>query len=211
MTLAALELALRAASVALLLVLAASLLARFSQCACLPAARRGLRVGLGRACAELSVGVTSRVPLWHAPLIALSTGNIVVFWLFTRALFDDAFQPALVARSDLGAGDGLQLRGLRLDRAQRPCAVLGHGGQSDRARLHCACGRADDRLWPADLVERRRRVRVFIVCAAALYGGLNALLQIAVAGHRRRRCRRNDQCRRACLHRRGDRLCDDAR
>jgi AraC-like DNA-binding protein len=38
--------------------------------------------------------------------------------------------------------------------------------------------------WPADLVERRRRVRVFIVCAAALYGGLNAALQIAVAGQR---------------------------
>ena len=37
--------------------------------------------------------------------------------------------------------------------------------------------------WPADLVERRRRVRVFIVCAVALYGGLNAVLQIAVAGH----------------------------
>jgi len=28
----------------------------------------------------------------HAPLIALSTGNVVVFWLFTRALFDEAFK-----------------------------------------------------------------------------------------------------------------------
>jgi AraC-like DNA-binding protein len=37
--------------------------------------------------------------------------------------------------------------------------------------------------WPADLVERRRSVRVFIVCATALYGGLNAVLQIAAAGH----------------------------
>ena len=32
--------------------------------------------------------------------------------------------------------------------------------------------------WSVDLVERRRRVRVFIVCAAAFYGGINALLQI---------------------------------
>ena len=32
--------------------------------------------------------------------------------------------------------------------------------------------------WSSDLVERRRRVRVFIVSAAALYGGLNAVLQI---------------------------------
>jgi AraC-like DNA-binding protein len=36
--------------------------------------------------------------------------------------------------------------------------------------------------WAADLVERRRRVRVYLVCAVALYGGLNALLQIVVAG-----------------------------
>jgi AraC-like DNA-binding protein len=36
--------------------------------------------------------------------------------------------------------------------------------------------------WPADLVERRRSVRVFIVCAIALYGGPNAVLQIAVVG-----------------------------
>ena len=33
-------------------------------------------------------------------------------------------------------------------------------------------------------VERRRRVRVFIVVASALYGGMNALLQIAYAGSR---------------------------
>ncbi len=36
--------------------------------------------------------------------------------------------------------------------------------------------------WSADLIERRRRLRVFIVTAAALYGGLNAVLQIVVSG-----------------------------
>ena len=36
--------------------------------------------------------------------------------------------------------------------------------------------------WPADLVERRRQLRVFIVGAAALYGGINALLQISISG-----------------------------
>jgi len=29
---------------------------------------------------------------WHAVLIAVSTGNVVVFWLFARALFDDTFE-----------------------------------------------------------------------------------------------------------------------
>src|ERR1700750_222691 len=42
--------------------------------------------------ASYSIGVTALVAAWHAPLIALSTGNIVVFWLFTRALFDDEFR-----------------------------------------------------------------------------------------------------------------------
>jgi AraC-like DNA-binding protein len=36
--------------------------------------------------------------------------------------------------------------------------------------------------WSADLVEGRRRVRVFIVAAAALYGGMNAVLQILLPG-----------------------------
>src|SRR5207247_10657624 len=36
--------------------------------------------------------------------------------------------------------------------------------------------------WSSDLVEGRRRVRVFIVSAAALYGGLNAVLQISMSG-----------------------------
>jgi hypothetical protein len=36
--------------------------------------------------------------------------------------------------------------------------------------------------WSADLVEHRRRLPVFVVTAAALYGGLNAILQIMVLG-----------------------------
>ena len=39
-----------------------------------------------------SIGATPPVSVAHAPLIALSTGNVVVFWLFTRALFDDTFK-----------------------------------------------------------------------------------------------------------------------
>jgi AraC-like DNA-binding protein len=36
--------------------------------------------------------------------------------------------------------------------------------------------------WSSDLVEQRRRVRVFIVIAAALYGGLNAILHLTITG-----------------------------
>lgn len=181
MTLAATELAFRAASVALLLVLAASLLSDFRN---VLAARLGAAFALGSAAhaASYSVGVSSLVPAWHAPLIALSTGNIVVFWLFTRALFDDAFH--------LRWWHGL-IWGLVTAFSFAGCVWIAPGGNvrfSVTAVNLIVLGfialvvGQTIASWSADLVERRRRVRVFIVCAAALYGGLNALLQIVVAG-----------------------------
>lgn len=91
MLLTNLDLAFRAASVALLLMLAVSLLQDFRK---VLAARLGAAFALGSVAhvVSYSLDVTSRIPLWHAPLIALSTGTIVVFWLFTRSLFDDEFR-----------------------------------------------------------------------------------------------------------------------
>ena len=54
--------------------------------------------------------------------------------------------------------------------------------------------------WPADLVEGRRRVRLFIVGAAALYGGLNAILQLADLRAGGRRDRQRGECGRARRH-----------
>src|SRR5258708_14298600 len=90
MPLAAVDLALRAASVALLLVLAASLFRDFRRTA---AGRLAIAFALGSAAhaATSAIGVTSAISAWHAPLIALSTGNVVVLWLFTFPLFDHAF------------------------------------------------------------------------------------------------------------------------
>ena len=182
MTTAALELAFRAASVALLLVLAASLLSDFRN---VLAARLGAAFALGSAAhaVSYSVGVTSLIPAWHAPLIALSTGNIVVFWLFTRALFDDAFHlrwwhgliwALVTVFSFVGCVWIAPGGNVRFSITMVNLIVLGF--------IALAIGQTIA-SWPADLVERHRRVRVFIVCAAALYGGLNAALQIAVAGH----------------------------
>ncbi len=181
MTLAATELALRAASVALLLVLAASLLSGFRN---VLAARLGAAFAFGSAAhaASYSIGVTSLIPAWHAPLIALSTGNIVVFWLFTRALFDDEFRLswwhgliwALVTSFSFAGCVWIAPGGhVRFSVTIVNLIVLGF--------IALAIGQTLA-SWPADLVERRRRVRVFIVGAAALYGGLNAALQIAIAG-----------------------------
>jgi hypothetical protein len=90
MLLATLDIALRAGTVALLLVLAASLLRDFRN---LVAGQLAIAFAVGSAAHAVTytIGSTSPVSIWHAPLIALSTGNVVIFWLFTRALFDDAF------------------------------------------------------------------------------------------------------------------------
>ena len=91
MLLPTLDIALRAGTVALLLVLAASLFRGFGT---VLAGRLAAAFALGSAAhaVSYSIGAASPVSAWHAPLIALSTGNVVVFWLFTRALFDDAFK-----------------------------------------------------------------------------------------------------------------------
>ena len=91
MSLATLDLALRAATIAMLLVLAGSL---FRDVRNSVAGRLAIAFALGSAAhaAVYSIGSPAPATLWHAPIIALSTGNIVVFWLFTRALFDDAFR-----------------------------------------------------------------------------------------------------------------------
>jgi AraC-like DNA-binding protein len=180
MSLAALDIALRAASVAILLVLAVSLFrdARYAL-----SGRLAVAFALGSAAhaATAGFGPASAISIWHAPLIALATANVVVFWLFSRALFDDAFSvrwwhgliwvavaafsfvscmwlaPAGHARLSIVASNLIALSFILLAVGQMIAS------------------------WSTDLVEGRRRVRLFIVASAALYGGLNAVAQIVVS------------------------------
>ena len=183
MSLIALDLALRTATVAMLLVLAATLFRDFRH---VVTGRLAIVFALGSAAHAVTYGIGSPAPttLWHAPVIALSTGNIVVFWLFTRALFDDSFRLrwwhagvwlavaafsyvncALVASSPDG--------GARLSLIAVNLLVLGFIALAIVQTMAS---------WSTDLVEERRRFRVFIVIAAALYGGLNAVLHLAIPG-----------------------------
>jgi AraC-like DNA-binding protein len=181
MSLVALDLALRAGTVALLLVLAASLFRDFSHIA---AGRLATAFALGSAAhaVTFAIGSTSAVSAWHAPLIALSTGNVVVFWLFTRALFDDAFRirrwhalvwAAVVAFSFVNCMWIAPAGNPRISIIAVNLVALGF--------IALAVGQTIA-SWSADLVERRRQLRVFIVGAAALYGGINAVLQISMSG-----------------------------
>lgn len=182
MPLAAIEIALRGATIALLLVLAASLFRDFRHAV---AGRLAIAFALGSAAhaATATIGATSPISAWHAPLIALSTGNVVVFWLFTRALFDDAFAlrwwhalvwAAVAAFSFVNCLWIAPGGSARLSIVAVNLLALGF--------IALAVGQTIV-SWPADLVEGRRRLRLFIVTAAALYGGLNAILQIVVSGN----------------------------
>jgi AraC-like DNA-binding protein len=183
MTVATIDLALRAGAITLLMVLALLLLRDFGR---RPAGWLAAAFALGSAVYALSsaAGATALPIGWHAPLIAVSTGNVVVFWLFTRALFDDDFVPrrwhgaawaALVAVSLVNCvmiapaqGPAGHWLGLALSLVALGVIALAIG-QSLRS-------------WSADLVDGRRLLRVFIVGAAAVYSGVNTALQLVLNG-----------------------------
>ncbi len=181
MLLPTIDIALRGATVALLLVLAASLFRGFGT---VLAGRLAAAFALGSAAhaVSYSIGSTSSVSIGHAPLIALSTGNVVVFWLFTRALFDEAFKlrwwhglvwAVVAAFSFVNCMWIAPASGARVSIIAVNLVALGFIALAVTQTIAS---------WSADLVERRRGVRVFIVSAAALYGGLNAVLQILMPG-----------------------------
>ena len=111
-------------------------------------------------------------------MIALSTGNVVVFWLFTRALFDETFKlrwwhalvwAAVVTFSFVNCMWIAPASSARLSIIAVNLVALGFIALAVAQTIAS---------WSSDLVERRRGVRGFIVSAAALYGGMNAVLQI---------------------------------
>ena len=177
------DLALRAGTAALLLVLAASLFRDFRN---VTAGRLAIAFALGSLAHAVTsnIGGSAPVSTWRAPLIALSTGNVVVFWLFTRALFDDSFGmrwwygaiwAAVAAFSFVNCMWIAPSGNARLSIIAINVLALGF--------IALAVGQTVA-SWSADLVEGRRRIRVFIVSAAAFYGGMNAILQIAISGNR---------------------------
>lgn len=115
--------------------------------------------------------------LWAAPFLALAVGNNLVFWLFARALFDDGFRArpayaapwALLALLGIAAGlgwasawpGGQQALGIALSLQAMAFAILAI------AQTVAA--------WRADLVEPRRRLRVFIVAGSAAHIVLTAM------------------------------------
>jgi len=162
--------ALRGVLIALLLLLALALGRDRPR---LPAARAGAALALG-LCVQV-IGSTPMfeafVPwIWQAPLVAVSVGNAVLFWVFVQALFDDDF-----TLRPLHAAAWVSVAAL----AAFNCAVVADG--SATASVMRGLQRAVPLVfavlaalaaashWRGDLVEKRRRLRVFIVVTGIGY------------------------------------------
>ncbi len=166
--------------VALLLLVVAILLARDH--GRVVAGKLGAAFALGVSayaicsCASIHAGLG----LWAAPVLALSVGNNLVFWLFARSLFDDTFTPrpwhgALwLAFAALGLALGFVFEPGHSPLA-RPVEIILTLSPLVFAVLAAIQTVAS---WRADLVERRRRLRLFIVAACAGYITLNTLANI---------------------------------
>ena len=174
------DLVLGAGTTSLLLLLVALLFRDFRGAV---AGRLALVFALGSAAHALTAtsGFATPVTPWRAALIAVSAGNDVVFWLFARALFDDAFKVRLWHAIPWAVVVALSL----ID-----CFVLVPAKVLD-PQIFVVAMRAISlgfvalavgqtvASWSADLVEDRRRLRVFVIVATAIYVGVNSILQLA--------------------------------
>ena len=108
---------------------------------------------------------------WQVPLVAVSVGNAVLFWIFVKALCEDDFAPrswhvaAWLAVALLGAyncATGWNMA----DVPGRIAAALQRS-----VPLLCAllAALAAGSTWRLDLIEKRRRLRLFIVVAGIVY------------------------------------------
>ena len=112
---------------------------------------------------------------WSAPILAGASGNSLVFWLFARALFDDEFRPRLwhgaLWLSIVAAG---VIKALLLEPASPVAAPLGIALTAQTVLFATLSGVEAVATWRGDLVEPRRRLRLFVVGATALYTVVNA-------------------------------------
>lgn len=122
---------------------------------------------------------------WQAPLVAVSVGNSVLFWLFARSLFDDGFRwhPAHLALWGTVMAWGLLFFAVVVMPQQRQLAGFALAVAVAMRWIPIVFAVlavvAVAFQWRADLVERRRWLRGFILSAGALYTVVMAVARMA--------------------------------
>lgn len=144
--------------------------------------QRGDNLALKLA-AAFAIGVAAHVTMsapawqppyaaWLIPVSALSAGNALMFWLFARALFDDdgfGLRPWHVALWAVLAGAGALTCALWQPAPAGWLRLIALGITLATAAFALLAAFQALATWRVDLVERRRRLRGFIVGAGTLY------------------------------------------
>src|SRR5215470_17863011 len=175
-----LDVSLRGAAIALFLIIAVAVL---RQGRARPAAWLGAALAIGAAAyafcsAPGHPGHHSAA--WFAPLLAICAGNAVVFWLFTRAVFDDSFRPR--------AWHGLLWFALAVCPVVAAFSVPGFtvmrpveiGGRIVPVAFVLLALAQTVTGWRGDLVEGRRRLRLFIIAAVAFQTTISATVDLSL-------------------------------
>ncbi len=165
------DVALRGALIALLVVLATVM---HRDRPLLAVSRVGVAMAIGLCMQVISATPLFEEwvpPLWQAPWVAVSVGNAVLFWVFVQALFDDDFALRPVhGIAWLGAAllSGLNCAGLA--KSASIVAPFTMGLQRAVPLIFAVLAVvAAAKHWRADLVEERRRLRIFIVWTGVGY------------------------------------------
>jgi len=169
---ASVDWALRGGTCALVLLIAGALLRDHGR---LMAARLAALFALGTGAYAITsaAGFSPQLGVWAIALLALSAGNNVVFWALSASLFDDGFRLRwwhaalwllLVVAGTLACFLSVPALGLVLTLSSFAFAAL--------AMAQALTS------WRADLVEGRRRLRLFVVGASSLYIGLDAATRL---------------------------------
>jgi AraC-like DNA-binding protein len=152
-----------------------------------PSARSGLWLMLGlvvQTLASLPAMEYGPAAAWKAPLVGVSVGNSVLFWLFARTLFDDDF---VLRRRHAGVWLAVVALGIlfyavvvlpqRHDLAPLPLAVAIAMRWTPLVFAVLAIVAAAAQ-WRADLVEPRRRLRMVIVVMGTAYTVVTATARL---------------------------------
>jgi AraC-like DNA-binding protein len=132
----------------------------------------GVAVGSAAYAVTSSADFAGGVGWWRGPLVALANGDAVAVWLFARALFEEGFalrgwHAALWAAV---AGVGLLVCSWR-----NPWLIEALTTGLDLTGMFFLALAVGSTVasWSGDLVEGRRRLRLFIVAVAAVHGGVH--------------------------------------
>jgi AraC-like DNA-binding protein len=163
---------LRGITIGLLLLIAAVLLRDYRASV---AARLTVALSIGTSVYAICTGPAAIPALgWCLPpLLAITAGNNVVFWLFAASLFDDNFR----LRWWHGA---LWLLMLVLGAVECVAGspILSIALTSSSILFAALAVVPTLTTWQGDLLEGRRRLRLFIVIASATYSALTAVAHL---------------------------------